>query len=162
MRARRIAPLFLLPLSLHVHADNPLSWIEPEPLSELWLDPGFLSRHFNSAQKHNENNYGLGAEYRFSTVASATAGRYYNSYRRYSNYLGLYYQPVAIGPLRLGVLAGGFDGYPKMHGGRWFLGALPMASYEHGAFGVNAAFIPPLGNRLPGAVALQLKVRILD
>lgn len=147
---------------LLAHAEDSFTRIESRPLTELWLNPGFLSHHFKTSENHNENNYGLGAEYRFSTVASATAGRYYNSYRWYSNYLGIYYQPIAIGPVRLGVLAGGFDGYPNMHDGNWFLGAIPMASYERGSFGVNVAIIPPLGDRLHGAVALQLKFRVFD
>lgn len=159
---RRLIPVALALIALPARADDTVTVIESRPLNELWLNPGFLSRHFNSSENHNENNYGIGAEYRFSTVASAAAGRYYNSYRRYSNYLGIYYQPVAIGAVRLGVLAGGFDGYPKMHAGNGFPGAIPMASYEHGAIGVNVAFIPPLGDRLPGAVALQLKIRVSD
>jgi len=143
-------------------ADDLVTMIESKPLGELWLNPGFYSHHFDRDKDLNDNNYGFGAEYRFSSVSSVTAGRFYNSDRKYSNYVGLYYQPFAIGPVRIGAVVGGFDGYPKMHDGDWFLAVVPMISYEYGRFGVNVAIVPSYKDRLYGALSVQLKFKILD
>ena len=136
--------------------------IESKPLNEVWIDSGFLSYHFNRNENLNGNNYGLGADYRFSTVSALTAGRFYNSNREYSDYLGMYYQPLAVGPLRIGAVAGGFNGYPNMKNGDWFLAAVPMVSGEWNRFGINLAFVPTLKNRLYGALSLQIKVKVWD
>ena len=136
--------------------------IESKPLEEVWIDSGFLSYHWDRDEGLNGNNYGLGAEYRFSTVSSVTVGRFYNSNREYSDYAGVYYQPIELGPFRLGAVAGGFNGYPNMKNGGWFAAAVPMASAEWNRFGINLAFVPTLKNRLYGAISLQIKVKVWD
>jgi hypothetical protein len=136
--------------------------IESKPLSELWLNPGMYSYHFDRDKNLNNSNRGFGAEYRFNTVASVTAGRFYNSDRYYSNYAGLYYQPFAIGPVRIGAVVGGFNGYPRMHDGGWFLAAIPMLGFEYKWIGVNVALIPSYKDRLYGAISFQLKLKVLD
>lgn len=136
--------------------------IENKPLSETWLNAGFYSYHFQRDKNLNDSNPGLGAEYRFSTVASATAGRFYNSDRAYSNYVGVYYQPWKVGPVRLGAVAGGFSGYPKMRDGGWFLAAIPTASFEYKSVGVNVAIVPTYKDRLYGAISVQLKLKVFD
>lgn len=144
-----------------VHA-QPFELIEAKPLSEGWLNAGFYSYHFKRDKGLNGSNPGIGAEYRFSTVASATAGRFYNSDRDYSNYAGVYYQPFALGPFRLGAVAGAFNGYPKMQNGGWFLAAIPTLSYEYKSVGLNLAFVPNYKDRLYGALSFQLKVKLFD
>jgi hypothetical protein len=139
-----------------------VAWVESTPQSQLWINAGFYSWHFQRDKGLNDRNPGFGAEYRFSSVAAVTAGRFYNSERKYSNYAGLYYQPVSLGPLRLGLVAGGFDGYPKMRHGGWFLAAIPTASLEMGRVGVNLAFVPSWGDRLHGALSLQFKLKLFD
>src|SRR5471030_2389200 len=95
-------PALLLTLAPpSAHADNPFELVDSQPVSELWLNPGFYSYHYQRDKGLNDSNPGFGAEYRYSTVWSATAGRFYNSDREYSNYLGVYYQPVTLGPPRL-------------------------------------------------------------
>ena len=59
--------------------------IDSTPLKEVWIDSGFASYHWDRDKGLNGNNYGLGAEYRFSTVSALTAGRFYNSNREYSD-----------------------------------------------------------------------------
>jgi hypothetical protein len=156
--------LFLIcaALALPVHADDLVTSIEHKPIGELWLNPGFLSYHFERDEGFNNSNYGFGAEYRFSTVASVTAGRFYNSDREWSSYVGVYYQPWAIGPVRIGAVIGGFDGYPAMRDGGWLAAAVPMASYEYGRVGLNVAVIPKYKDKLHGAIAFQLKLKVLD
>lgn len=139
---------------------NPFQLIESQPLDELWVNPGFYSYHVQRDKNFDDTNPGIGAEYRFSTVASATAGRFHNSDRAISNYAGIYYQPVAIGPVRLGAVVGGFDGYPKMRSGGWFLAAIPVVSVEYARFGVNFAIVPTYKDRLHGALAIQLKLKL--
>ena len=137
-----------------------LNFVTPQPISELWLNAGFISHHVQTDKGLNNNNYGLGAEYRYSTTSALTAGEFYNSDRQTSHYAGWYWQPLALGSLRIGGVAGGFDGYPKMRNGGWFLAAIPVVSYEYQRVGMNIAFVPTYKNMLYGAVSLQLKVKL--
>lgn len=147
-------------LSVPALADT-FSVIENQPLSELWVNPGFYSYHFQRDKGFDDTNPGFGAEYRFSTVASVTAGRFHNSDRQMSSYAGIYYQPWAIGPVRLGAVIGGFDGYPKMRDGGWFLAAIPVVSVEYQRVGVNFAIVPTYKERLHGAFSVQLKFKLM-
>lgn len=131
-------------------------------LGQLWIDSGFATYHFQRDLDLNGRNTGIGLEYRLSEAASATAGRFYNSDRRYSNYAGLYYQPWRWGPVRFGAVAGGFNGYPKMRGGGWFLAAIPAASFEYQRVGVNVAVVPTYQDRLHGGISVQLKFKLFD
>lgn len=151
---------FIFCFSAHAEQNRLFEVIENKPLSEIWLNPGFYSWHFQRDKNLNDSNPGLGIEYRFSTVASATAGRFYNSDRRYSNYVGIYYQPFSLGPLRLGAVAGAFDGYPKMRDGGWFLAAVPVVSVEYQRIGINLGIVPSYKDRLYGALSFQLKVKV--
>jgi hypothetical protein len=136
--------------------------IESQPLKQVWLNAGFYSYHFDRDKGLNDSNPGLGAEYRFSTVASATVGRFYNSDRQYSNYVGVYYQPFRIGPVRLGAVVGAFNGYPNMRDGGWFPAAIPTASFEYKSVGVNVAVVPKYKDRLYGALSIQLKLKVFE
>ena len=147
-------------LSVPALADT-FSVIDNQPLSELWVNPGFYSYHFQRDKGFDDTNPGFGAEYRLSTVASVTAGRFHNSDRQMSNYAGVYYQPWAIGPVRLGAVIGGFDGYPKMRDGGWFLAAIPVVSVEYQRVGVNFAIVPTYKERLHGALSVQLKFKLM-
>jgi len=153
-------PALLLTLAPpSAHADNPFELVDSQPVSELWLNPGFYSYHYQRDKGLNDSNPGFGAEYRYSTVWSATAGRFYNSDREYSNYLGVYYQPVTLGPVRIGAALGGFNGYPKMRDGGWFLAAVPVLSFDYQRVGVNLSIVPSYKDRLYGAISIQLKLK---
>lgn len=160
---RGLGAAVLASLSLGAQAaGNPFELIENKPLRELWVNPGFYTYHFQRDENLNDSNPGFGAEYRFSTVASATVGRFYNSDRDHSNYAGVYYQPFAIGPVRLGAVVGGFNGYPKMRDGGWFLAAIPVVSVEYKRVGVNFGFVPNYKDRLHGGVSVQLKLKVFE
>ena len=105
--------------------------IELAPLHQTWLNAHFYSYHFKRNKGLEDGNPGLGIEQRLSTVTSLTGGRFYNSDRRYSNYAGVCHQPIALGPFLLGAVVGGFNGYPKMRKGGWFLAAIPVATSEY-------------------------------
>ena len=149
----------------HVFAQATNGWIEviePKPKSELWVNPGMYSYHFQKDQNLNNNNWGIGLEYRFNSVASATIGNFKNSDNGHSSYAGVYYQPIAIGPIKLGVVAGGFNGYQSTNNGGWFPAVLPAISAEEGRFGANLFLIPTVGDRVHGALSLQLKIKLFD
>jgi hypothetical protein len=155
----RIARLALLACVSGTAMADGFETIESKPLQEVWINGGFYSYHFQRDKGLNDSNPGLGGEWRFSTVASVTAGRFYNSDRAYSNYAGVYYQPWKIGPVRIGAVVGGFSGYPKMRDGGWFPAAIPTLSYEYERVGVNVAIVPSYKDRLYGALSIQLKLK---
>ncbi len=132
---------------------------ESKPVSELWLNPGFYSYHFQRNKGFNDSNFGLGGEYRYSTTGSVTLGVFENSDRQTSHYAGWYWQPLGLGPVRLGAIAGAIDGYPMWNGG-WFIAVIPTASIEYKYIGANLMFIPGYKDKLYGAITLQLKLRV--
>jgi hypothetical protein len=127
--------------------------------AKLWVNPGFYSAHFDAQKGLRNANPGIGLEYQLDTAWRLTAGRFINSDNVQSNYLGAYYQPWKVGDLKIGVVGGVFNGYPKAFNGGWFPAVLPVASWESQRFGLNVAFVPPLEDRLYGAVSFQLKFR---
>ena len=127
--------------------------------SRLWVNAGFYSAHFDTDQGLRNANPGLGFEYALNDTWSVTAGRFRNSNNANSSYAGAYYQPWRLGDVKLGVVAGFFNGYPNAFDGGWFPALIPTASLERGHWGLNVALVPPLDNRLYGAVSFQLKYR---
>lgn len=127
--------------------------------SRLWVNAGFYSAHFDTDQGLRNANPGIGFEYRLDDQWSATAGRFINSNDAHSSYIGAYYQPWRVGSVKLGVVAGAFNGYPKAFDSGWFPAVIPTASLESGHWGLNVALVPPLKDRLYGAVSFQLKYR---
>lgn len=97
------------------------SVIASKPVSELWLNPGAYSYHFQKDKGLNNSNFGLGGECRYSTVGSVMLGAFENSDRLTSRYAVWHWQPIGIGPVRLGAMMGAIDGYPNMLDGGWFL-----------------------------------------
>jgi hypothetical protein len=155
--ASTLAMVALCPLA---RADQLFSKIEAAPRSEFWLDTGFATYHLQQDKDLNGRNPGVGAEYRFSSTAAVTAGHFYNSDRKHSSYAGVIYQPFAIGPVRLGAVLGGFNGYPKMRDGGWFPALIPVATIEYKRIGVNLGFIPTYKDRLYGGISVQLKLKL--
>ena len=160
----RIAPqaaaLLLCAMAPLAHADELFGTIDAGPRSEFWIDSGFLTAHFNRGQDLNGENHGLGAEYRFAGTMSAAAGRFYNSDRAWSNYAGVIWQPVAIGPVRLGAAIAAFNGYPHMRGGGWFPALVPTLTYDWQRVGVNVGVVPSYKDRLYGGISVQLKLKL--
>ena len=143
-------------------SDSLFQILEPKTKNQLWINPGMASYHFQKDQNLNGGNWGAGLEYRFNTVASVTAGRFYNSDRAYSNYAGVYYQPIAIGPIKIGAVFGGFNGYPQTNNGGWFAAAVPALTWEGDWVGANMFLIPTVADRVHGAISLQLKLKVFD
>lgn len=166
-RLSAVAPLVLaLALTLAgassvARADEWFSKVDAGPRSELWIDTGFATAHFDNDKGLNGRNTGYGAEYRFAGTLAATAGHFYNSDRSHSSYAGVIWQPYAIGPLRLGATVAGFNGYPRVRDGRWFPALIPTLTLEYQRVGVNIGVIPTIGDRLYGGVSVQLKFKLL-
>ena len=148
--------------SIAVAEDDLIQIIQPESKSQVWVNPGMVSYHFQTNQNLNGGNWGAGVEYRFNTVASLTAGRFYNSDRAHSNYAGMYYQPIAIGPIKIGAVIGGFNGYSSTNNGGWFPALLPALTWEGDWVGANVFVIPTVGDRVHGAISLQLKLKVWE
>ena len=129
---------------------------------QLWVNVGFYSRHFDQDKGLRDANPGLGFEYRFHPNWSATAGRFINSNNRDSHYIGAYFQPWRAGSWRFGVVGGAFNGYPNANNGGWFPAVLPVATWESDQVGMNVIFVPPMKDRLYGAITWQLKFKIKD
>lgn len=163
--ARYIVYIHLsLLLNAHCLANSygPIDVVEPISKSEVWLSPGLLSYHFDQNKDFNSLNYGFGGEYKFSSVASLAAGTYRNSYYRQSNYIGAYWQPIAIGPIHIGVVAGGFNGYSNTNNGGWFPAVLPALTVEGELIGFNLLVIPTIPNRVSGSLSLQMKIKVFE
>jgi hypothetical protein len=127
--------------------------------SRLWVNAGFYSAHFDTDKGLRNANPGLGLEYTLDERWSVTAGRFINSDNADSSYVGAYYQPWRLGPVKLGVVGGAFNGYPKAFNGGWFPALIPTATVESGHWGLNVALVPPYKDRLYGALSFQLKFR---
>jgi len=128
-------------------------------LSKVWLNAGFYSAHFDANKGLRNANPGLGIEYQIDEKLALTAGRFINSDNAHSNYLGAYYQPMRFDNFKLGIVGGVFNGYRKALDGGWFPAVIPVLSWESQHLGVNVMLVPPLKDRLYGAVSFQLKYR---
>ncbi len=141
------------------YANEYFAIVNHEPKSELWLNPGMLSYHFDRERSFNSRNVGFGAEYRYSTVASVTLGTYRNSYHESSNYIGAYWQPIQLGVFKFGAVAGVFNGYSKTNDGGWFPALIPALTYEGERFGVNLLMVPSIPDKVAGSLSVQFKFK---
>ena len=159
-----VSSCFIFSLSGSCFADSygPIDLITPIEKSELWLNPGLASYHFDQGKDFNAGNYGFGAEYKFSSVASVTVGTFRNSNYHQSNYIGAYWQPIAIGPVHIGLVAGGFNGYSSINNGGWFPAVLPAFTVEGKWVGLNLIVIPTIGDRVSGSLSFQLKFKVFE
>lgn len=142
------------------HAEPAASQALTPHTPQLWLSPGFYAYHFQRHLDLNDNAAGLGVEYRYSNDSALAAGIYHNSNWRTSHYLGYYWQPLAIGRLRLGAVIGALNGYPGTRNGGWFPAALPVVSVEYGRLGMNLYLVPTYKDVVHGSIAIQLKLRM--
>jgi hypothetical protein len=146
--------------------------------NRLSVTTGFLSHH--TAQRHsadhrgwNENNTGIGFEYRLTGNLDLAAGVYKNSVYRTSHYLQLVYTPdfakLHLGPVAIdaGLAVGAADGYPKRNHGRYAPAVLPVVSLTMPlpggmvarSVGLNFTYVPSLTSAgTAGAFAVQAKL----
>jgi hypothetical protein len=139
-----------------------LRWVPTMPVSEWWLNPGMLSYHLRRTDRDTlqSRNLGFGAEYRFSTAGSLTAGWFENSRFERSSYFGGYWQPLELAGVRLGLALGFIDGYPAVNSGGWFAAVVPVISYEYERVGLRLLLVPRVEHRVDPTLSLQLRVRV--
>ncbi|MGO4392015.1 hypothetical protein AB4Z46_11740 [Variovorax sp. M-6] len=131
-------------------------------ISQVWINPGFYSLHFDRNKGLEDVNPGIGFEWPIDKTFSLTAGLFRNSDRERSHYAGLYVMPFEFHGVKLGAVVGGFDGYQMTNNGGWFAALIPTAAIEGKHWGLNIAIIPSIKNRLYGAISFQLKYRFSD
>jgi hypothetical protein len=137
---------------------------EPDFAPQVWLNPGIYSHHFDRSKDFRENNVGLGAEVLFAPDHMLLAGSFINSERSRTHYGAyqwrpLHWQPYGVN-VSAGIIGGVFDGYPRYRDGGWFLAGMPMLAIEGKRVGLNLSVIPTMKDRLDGAIAIQIKIRV--
>jgi hypothetical protein len=131
-------------------------------ISQVWVNPGFYSLHFDRNKGLDDANPGIGFEWPIDKTFSLTAGTFRNSDRDQSDYAGLYVMPFEFYGVKFGAVVGGFNGYQMTRNGGWFAALIPVAAIEGRRFGLNIAIIPTIKDRLYGAISFQLKFRFSD
>lgn len=131
---------------------------------QVWLSPGIYSYHFERDRDLRESNIGPGVEVVLARKHALMAGSFINSNRARTHYAAyqwrpLHWQPAGI-DVHAGILLGAFDGYPQMRDGGWFVGAAPVLAVEGRYVGANFTIVPTIKDRLDGAVAIQIKIRV--
>ena len=130
----------------------------------MWVNPGFYSQHFKSGGNFRSDNWGVGAEMVLAPDHAVLAGSFINSDSTRSKYGAYWWRPLhwkfnEVG-MHVGVVAAALDGYPNYRNGGWFIAPLPAVAIEGGRVGANVMLVPTIKNRVQGAIALQLKIRV--
>lgn len=151
--------LFAMALSLS------LATPDARAREERWLSFGAYSKHFGdsaligSQAEYEQNNRGLGVEYRFDPTHRLGVGSFRNSFSKDSSYIAYGYTPLGFERLRAGVVAGVVTGYRRGSDLPSFA-LIPVLALEGRRFGINLTGVPRIGDTLDGQVTLQLKVRL--
>ena len=131
---------------------------------QVWLNAGVFSYHFDRSQDLREGNFGFGAEVVVAPDHALMAGTFINSNGARSHYAAYQWRPLHWEPAGIhvsaGIVIGAFDGYPNMRNGGWFIGAMPVLAVEGKRFGANFTIVPTIKDRIDGAVAVQIKLRV--
>jgi hypothetical protein len=131
--------------------------------SQVWINAGTYSYHFDHSKSFRNNNIGIGAEWRLTPEQGIIAGHFINSNDLRSRYLAYQWRPLntSIGPTHwgVGVDVGAMNGYPY-HNGAWFALVMPEVFFEYKRVGFNLFFVPKVGDRVDSAISLQAKVRV--
>jgi hypothetical protein len=136
----------------------------PKFSPQVWISPGIYALHFDRSKNLRNDNPGPGVEVALARNHILLAGSYINSNRARTRYGAYEWRPlhwrVAGLEVGAGIALGAFDGYPKYRNGGWFVAPLPVVAIEGSRFGVNLSVIPTIRNRLDGALAVQVKLRV--
>ena len=127
---------------------------------EIYISPGMFSYHFNRGAGYNGENLGINFQLDQSRHFSLSGGRFKNSEHKKSFYAAGIWYPFVHGSYRIGLLAGGFDGYPKERDGGWFLAGMPVLNVKHRKWCINVAAVPTYKNRIHGAIIFQFMLAV--
>lgn len=123
-----------------------------------WVTMQTVSHHIAANPNLNEQNWGVGVEYRTSEKWKVAIGQYRNSYRYSSIYAAKIWLPIQEKNFKFGAAMGLVSGYRKENRNDLLPFVLPTVMYEGKKFGANVFAIPHVPG-LPGIVTLQLKMR---
>jgi len=124
--------------------------------ADVLISPAIFSYHFEDKETLNNDNYGVGLQFDLKNNLSVNIGQFKNSDYRNSNYLTSTYYFHTVSDFKLGVLVGGFDGYPNENSGNFFLAALPVINYKKKYFQLNFSYVPKINNNLKSAAMVQI------
>ena len=124
--------------------------------ADILISPAIFSYHFEDKEKLNNDNYGVGLQFDLKKNLSINIGQFKNSDYRNSNYFTSSYYIHSVSDFKLGVLIGGFDGYPNENSGNFFLAALPVINYKKKYFQLNLSYVPKISNNLKSAAMVQI------
>jgi len=131
---------------------------------QVWINPGIYSRHFDRSTHFREDNVGLGAEVVLAPDHAVMGGSFINSQRARTRYGAYQWRPLhwqyGDTSVSAGIIVGAFDGYPRYREGAWFIAPMPVLAIEGKRVGVNLSIIPSIKDRVDGAVAVQIKLRV--
>jgi hypothetical protein len=127
-----------------------------------WILTGFFSKHFSEDNRENDKNFGVFFEHDFSRQYGLYFGQYNNSGKIRSHLIAVTWQPMHIGPVRVGFEAGIVDGYMQLNRGHFAPAALPFLSYATGPVKANLFCIPPVIKTAAPVCSLQFGANIED
>lgn len=128
---------------------------------DLLLEINGLSKHFNTDEKFNENNKGLGLQYQWTDedlIKMIKLGQYLNSLGRNSNYAALGAKKRLYNGDNWHIDAGGLFGGITGYGNGITPAALPLLSIGNGAFGVNIMASPAIKGYTPATVMFNTEI----
>ena len=125
-------------------------------IADDWLSLGGGTIHFCQSCAYNDANMGLGLQHNVTPDLRALGGVYYNSYYKATFYAGAAYQPLQVGWMRFGVMAGAVTNYPNL---KYPFMALPALSIEGDRMGVDILGVPSVGNHT-GLISANLKYKL--
>ncbi len=135
-----------------------------EEIRTVWVNPGFYSQHFKSSAQFRSNNLGVGAEVALSADHAVMAGSFINSDGMRSQYGAYWWRPLhwkfSQAGVHAGIVAAALNGYPNYRNGDWFVAPIPAIAIEGDRVGANVMIVPTIKNRVQGAIAVQIKVRV--
>jgi len=127
-----------------------------------WVLTGFLSKHFSEDNRENDKNFGVFFEHDFSKQWGLYFGQYENSGKIRSHLIAATWQPMHIGPVRVGFEGGIVDGYMQLNRGHFAPAALPFLSYTMGPVKANLFCIPPVIKTAAPVCSLQFGANLED
>jgi hypothetical protein len=161
---RRVLLPFLRTALLHLAVLSSAHAEEARTSPQVWINPGFVSWHFDRGKDFREDNWGVGVEVVLVPEHAVMAGTFINSDGEHTRYVAYQWRPLRWRPygvdVSAGIALGAFDGYPRVNDGGWFAAPLPLLAVEGRYFGVNFTVVPTIQDKVHGAFVIQIKLRV--
>lgn len=125
--------------------------------AEIWGSTTLGSVHTKREQNLQEQNFGFGLEYHAHRDIMYMAGSYNNSHDKRSAYAFTAWTPIDHGLIRLGLMVGFVNGYPKLNNGNITPALAGLARIEYEKIGMNLTLIPPRMKESPYTLGVQVK-----